>query len=116
MVSDLLAPTVGYQKSLNSTNRRHDLIAVQISDPLESEIPSIGIIAMEDVETGRTVWVDSSDPAWRQQHAAVTNQRDEELTKLFRRSGVDRVQIESGEDYVRPLTEFFQKRSQRKSR
>lgn len=116
LISDLLTPSQSYQQSLNVTNRRHDLIAIQVTDPLEEQIAPVGVIGLEDAETGKTMWVDTSSKAWRTKFAQSQAQNEETLQALFRRSGVDRVLIQSGEDYVRPLIEFFRKRTQRKKK
>lgn len=116
LVSDLLTPLADYQQSLNATNRRHDLIAMQISDPLESAVAPVGLIGVEDAESGEILWVDTSNSQWRKHFAQARLQRAEQIHAFFRRSGIDRVLIQSGEDYVRPITEFFQKRTKRQRR
>jgi len=119
LVSDLMVPTPdpshvqAYQQALRVTNRRHDLVAVTLIDPRELDWPAVGLVALQDAETGATAWVDSNDAAWReafrQQAAAHLKARDDALT----RAKVDRINITAGQDYVGPLLAFFEMRARR---
>ncbi|MEM7130807.1 MAG: DUF58 domain-containing protein [Chloroflexota bacterium] len=116
LVSDLVAEPTSYQQSLAITNRRHDLIAVEITDPMEQEISSVGLVAFEDAETGQLLWVDTASKRWRSQYQEANHQRTNQKERLFLRAGVDRIVLQTGEDYVKPLTRFFQKRNQRQTK
>jgi uncharacterized protein (DUF58 family) len=113
LVSDFMAVPEGYRTAMAVTNRRHDLIAVDLHDPLESSLGSVGLLAMEDPETGEVAWVDTASRAWR----AAFQQRMEAMragtTRAFRQAGVDRIDITTNQDYVAPLTAFFQERYRR---
>jgi uncharacterized protein (DUF58 family) len=102
-----------YEQTLLVTNRRHDLVAITLTDPREITWPSAGLVALEDAETGATVWVDGGDRAWREafarQAAARQAARDATLTK----AQVDRIDVTVGRDYVGPLLEFFEMRARR---
>lgn len=116
LISDLVAEPASFQRSLAVTNRRHDLIAVEITDPMEHEIDTVGVIALEDAESGEVVWVDTKSREWRDRFAKGKRERMETLRTLFQRAAVDRIVIHTDENYVSPLTRFFQKRSQRQRR
>ncbi|MFC2029484.1 DUF58 domain-containing protein [Chloroflexota bacterium] len=113
LVSDFMEAPERYSKPLFMTNRRHDLIAVDLHDPLESEIADVGVLALEDAESGETVWLDTSDPAWRDMFAAETVQFQTAKRRTLATAGVDRVQVRTDQDYAKALTLFFQKRNKR---
>lgn len=101
------------QRVLSVTGRRHDLVAVTITDPRETEWPGVGMVSLEDAETGETMWVDTDRAEWRQafaRHAAI---RQEARDALLRRAQVDRIDVVVGQDYVPPLLAFFETRAQR---
>jgi hypothetical protein len=113
LVSDFMAVPESYRTAMAVTNRRHDLIAVDLHDPLESSMGSVGLLALEDPETGEIAWVDTSSREWsdafRQRMEAVRSG----TTRAFRQAGVDRIDIATDQDYVAPLTAFFQERYRR---
>jgi len=113
LVSDFRDDVERYSKPLYMTNRKHDVIAVDLHDPLETEIPDVGMLALEDAETGELVWLDTSEAAWRQHFAQRTRQFESAKLRALAGAGVDRVQIRTDEDYARALTIFFQKRNRR---
>lgn len=112
LVSDFLAE--GFETRLRVAARRHDLIAVSITDPRERELPAVGLIDLEDAETGEMITVDTSAPAVRERFAALGAERDARLRGLFRSTGVDHIRIVSGRDYVRDLVAFFRLREGRR--
>lgn len=103
----------GFEKPLAVAGRRHDLVAVRLRDERESELPPLGILALEDPETGQRVMVDTSRPAFRKRFADTVAARREALDKRLRRSKVDVIDIETGEPYDRPLMRFFRERARR---
>lgn len=103
----------GFEKPLAVAGRRHDLVAVRLRDARESELPSLGIVAMEDPETGARLMVDTSRPAFRKRFAETVTARREVLDRRLRRSRVDVIDIETGEPYDRPLMRFFRERARR---
>jgi uncharacterized protein (DUF58 family) len=111
LVSDFLADD--YEKPLRLVARRNDLIAVSVSDPRERELPNVGLIALEDAETGETVVLDTGSAAARRAYAALAARRRDERLDLFRKVGVDEVRVQVGEDYVRDLMLFFRRRERR---
>ena len=113
LVSDFLATPESYRTAMAVTNRRHDLIAVDLHDPLEKTMGNVGLLALEDPETGEIVWADTGSKTWR----AAFQQRADTLrantTRGFRQAGVDQINVATNQDYVAPLTAFFQERYHR---
>ena len=113
LISDFLAEPSQYSRSLYLTNRRHDVIAVDLHDPLEAHIGAVGLMAMEDAETGEIIWVDTRDPHWRTSFAASVERETKAKLQTLRKAGVDRIAINMKTDYVDELARFFQKRVRR---
>ena len=111
LVSDFLAE--GYEKPLGILARRHDLIAISITDPRERELPKIGLIELEDAETGEIVVVDSGSAQVRRRYEAIAREQAERLAESFRSSGVDHIPVMTGRDHVRDLVRFFRARERR---
>lgn len=113
LVSDFLADPESYRKELSMTNKRHDVIAVDLSDPLESNIGKVGLMAMEDPETGQVAWVDTNDLNWQRAFHKRLAEQVMRKKRAFIQSGVDHIDIHTNEDYTVPLTAFFHQRAQR---
>jgi len=99
-----------FEQALKIANRRHDIIALQIQDKRELEMPNIGIVKFEDKETGKTKWVNTSNKKTRTQYKANALRRDGELKDIFRRAGVDFAKIETHKPYTIPLMNLFKRR------
>jgi uncharacterized protein (DUF58 family) len=99
----------GYERPLGILRRKHDVIALHLSDPRESELPPVGLVALVDPETGERTVVDTSDPALRRRLAAGAA-----LPAVFRRTGVDALSLSTVESYERPLSAFFKARERRR--
>ena len=104
------------QSTLRRGNRRHDLVAVQVTDPYEMELPSLGRLVLEDAETGRVVEVNTGNPRHRAAFAQRQTERQAELQRLFRVSGVDAIRCRTDEPYAVALTKFFETRERRRHR
>jgi uncharacterized protein (DUF58 family) len=91
-------------------NKRHDLIGIQIEDPMEAELPKMGIVKLRDSETGITKWVNTSRKSIRTNWKASGIKRNRELQNAFRKSGVDYVKIQTGSSYIKPLMNLFKQR------
>ena len=113
LVSDFMADPEKYQKALAITNRRHDVIAVDLHDPLESKFENVGLIALEDPETDEIVWVDTASRSWREAFHRRSLSLDSDKSRVFKRASVDHISIGTGEDYTVPLTKFFKERERR---
>jgi uncharacterized protein (DUF58 family) len=105
LISDFL--DTGYERALNIVNRKHDVIAVNITDPREEQLVGVGLLELEDAETGRRVTIDTSPHRLRRAHGADDLRRD--LARL----DVDLVSINAAESYVEPLIRFFSTRAKR---
>jgi uncharacterized protein (DUF58 family) len=110
LISDFLANPSHYSQQLYITNRKHDVIAVDLSDPLEHTIANVGLLAMQDAETEEVVWVDTSSPIWQHEFAAHTTQFQHNKHQVVAGAGVDQIMIQTDQDYVKALTQFFERR------
>ena len=113
MVSDFLDQPQSYRRPLYITNRKHDVIAVDLNDPLEANIAKVGMLALEDAESGQIVWVDTNDPVWRKNFAKQNAHFEAAKRKVFSNAAIDRIEINTNQDYVQALTLFFQNRARR---
>lgn len=111
LISDFL--TENFEKSLQVANKKHDIIAISITDPREVALPNIGMIELEDAETGETVVVDTSSTEIRNAFYTKANKHHEMLTSLFRSIGVDHINILTDRSYIEPITRFFRMRARR---
>jgi len=111
LISDFLAE--GYEQPLRLVGRKHDLVPVVIADPLELEFPRLGLVDMEDPETGERFVVDTSDPAIRGRFARAMQARREERTRLFKKLELDHVELSTGDDHAQALVRFFRARARR---
>ncbi len=102
--------------SLRQTNRRHDLVTVQITDPFELELPNIGTIVLKDAETGRVVEVNTGKAAKRSAFAARRRAASDELNKRLRSLGIDGIRLRADQPYVKELSRFFERREKRRTR
>jgi uncharacterized protein (DUF58 family) len=112
LVSDFIAE--GYGRALQIANKRHDIIAVVIQDPREKEFPRLGMIELEDAETGETLLVDSSDPNFQKGIKAFSRKEAFERDKFFRQIDLDFIHVETGTSYVEPFMRFFRTREKRR--
>ena len=116
LISDFLADPESYRQPMLVANRRHDVAAFDLSDPLEREIADVGIVAMEDVETGQLHWIDTGNAEWRRGFSERVAGLERGKREVFAASGVDRVGVTTGEDYVARVAAFFRNRLRRPAR
>jgi uncharacterized protein (DUF58 family) len=113
VISDFLMEPQNYFQQLLLLNQRHDLVSIVVTDPLEAAWQNVGLVAVNDMETGEQVWVDSGSRRWRrhfqEQAAQLHKQRDEAL----RRARVDYATISVEQDYEQELVRFFRRRLRR---
>ena len=114
LVSDFITTDSSWEKSLRGVAAKHDVVAAQIMDPREIELPNAGRVCLEDPETGEQILVNTSHPAVREQFAARVAERQMALEHLMRRCGVERVAIRTDEDYVPALKAYFRTRKRRR--
>ena len=116
LVSDFLAHPESYRQAMLVTNRRHDVVAFDLSDPLEREIANVGMIALEDAETGQLRWIDTGSPAWRREFDDRVARLEAGKRDVLTAAGVDRVSVTTERDYVAEVGGFFKTRLQRLGR
>lgn len=106
----------GYIKSLQMAARKHDVIAVLITDPRELELPQVGMLTLRDAETGAMLVRDTGSARFRQQFAQAARERIDELQRAFRRAKIDFIEIDASGSIVEPLARFFRMRERRRYR
>ncbi|HEX2746590.1 MAG TPA: DUF58 domain-containing protein [Verrucomicrobiales bacterium] len=105
----------GYERALKVTSRKHDLIAIPIVDPTERELPNLGWITFEDAETGEVMELNTGNAKARKAFAAAAEERIGRLRQLFRRSGLDTIEAQTDQPYLRSMMQFFENRIRRLS-
>ena len=116
LVSDFLADPESYRQAMLVTNRRHDVVAFDLSDPMEHEIADVGIMSLEDAESGETLSVDTGSSEWRREFLERVARVEEGKNDVFIAAGVDRVRVTTARDYVPEVGAFFKNRLRRLSR
>jgi uncharacterized protein (DUF58 family) len=111
VISDFIS-TPGWESPLSLLNQRHEVIAIRLHDPAELELPDVGIMVMEDAETGEQLYVDTHDKKFRARFQSAMQQREAELKQSFKRAGVDMLSLSTGDDMVRSIVRFAQQRQQ----
>uniref|UniRef100_A0A832DGZ1 DUF58 domain-containing protein n=1 Tax=Ignavibacterium album TaxID=591197 RepID=A0A832DGZ1_9BACT len=103
----------GYEKILRVVSRKHDLIGLVLEDRREKEIPAIGLMKVIDPETEQEIWIDTSSRVFRQNFLTNTKEIFDRRKYLFRSNKIDSVNIQTGENYIKPLVQFFKLRERR---
>ena len=111
LVSDFI--NAGYEKALQIANRRHDMVAITVTDPRELQLPDVGFIELEDAETGEIVLLDTSYSEVRSVYAKQSSQDIMSRNKLFKSINVDHIDIQTDRPYIDPLIKFFRMRAKR---
>ncbi len=112
LVSDFIETDV--KKPLSLLNKRHDVICVPVRDRVEVAMPSVGLIEVQDAETGEILIVDTSSRRFRDQYGGHSSQRFNELKSMFRSSNVDFIPISTDKAYINDLIQFFHMRHRRR--
>ena len=102
-----------FENALKRTARRHDLIAIQITDPREEELPPVGLLELEDAETGQRVLLDTSSRLVRAAYARGARERRDALRQAARSSGADLVEVSTDGSHLDALIRFFRIRERR---
>lgn len=113
LISDFYAG--GLKESLTLANKRHDVIAVRVTDPRDFELPDAGVLALNDAESGRRYLIDSSRSSVRNSYKEKAVRRTRELNSLFGSTGIDSIDISTARSYVEPLIHFFKRRKMRRA-
>jgi uncharacterized protein (DUF58 family) len=111
LISDFLDS--GFEGSLKRAARRHDLVAVRISDPREEELPPVGLLELEDAETGQRLLLDTNRRSVRDAFAGAARRRMEDVRQLARVAGVDLIEASTGGGHLDALLRFFKLRERR---
>jgi uncharacterized protein (DUF58 family) len=112
VVSDFISQP-GWQHALGRLARRHDVVAVRLWDPLEMALPDVGLVTLQDAETGEQLFVDGSDPAFRERYAAIAEEQEQALLQALAESGADVVELATDDDLLDALMRFADLRRQR---
>ena len=112
LVSDFISAP-GWAKPLAQLARRHEIVAVRLYDPLEMELPDLGLFVIQDAETGEQVFVDSHDRGFRKRFAAAAERREKELRGAFRQAGVDALELCTDDNLVDSILRFADLRKRR---
>jgi len=110
-ISDFISEP-GWERSLSLLNRRHEVIAVRLYDPREMELPDVGMVMMEDAETGGQLFVDTHDKKFRKRFADAALKRERGLSESFQRAGVDVLSLSTEADLVHAIVKFAKQRQQ----
>ena len=102
-----------FDKSLKIARNKHDIVALRIHDDREEILPNVGLLKVEDAESGEMRWVDSSNKKVRTNYNNNYREFEKELKQNLQSSGVDHIDIKTGKDYIKPLMNFFKNRGKR---
>lgn len=124
LVSDFLLPVnrrgytqedlAAFERLLRATARHHDMVCVPVSDPAERELPDVGLVELEDPETGELVLVDTSSAAVRKRFAATASEANEELERFFLKTGIDTLSIDTARPYIDEVRALFKRRARKR--
>jgi len=112
VVSDFISEP-GWEKALGQLAQRHEVVAVRLLDPMELELPDLGLIPIRDAETGEQMLVDTHDAAFRKRFARIAAQREADLRQAFARAGVDTLELSTSDDLVHAVMRFAELRKRR---
>ena len=102
-----------FEDALKYTNKKHDVVALQIYDPKEMELPDIGLLSLLDAETGETIEIDSSNLEFRKAYKKGALQKEKKLNEAFTKSGIDWIKLRTDQNYVQQLMILFKKRGRK---
>lgn len=111
LISDFIDE--GYEKILRIVGRKHDLIGVVLDDKREKEIPNIGMIKLTDSETGAERWIDTSSKRVREIILSERKENEKIRNSVFVKSGLDKIEVTAGSNYIQPLVQFFRRRARK---
>ncbi len=111
LISDFLA--ADYERPLQIANRRHDIIALTITDPRELELPNVGILELEDAETGEKIQIDTKVRRVREAFQRLASEKAQQKSRMLRSANVDTINVFTDKPYIEPLLKFFRMRERR---
>jgi uncharacterized protein (DUF58 family) len=113
VISDFISEP-GWERPLSLLAQRHETLAIRLWDPREVDLPDVGMVLMEDAETGEQLYVDTHDKKFRQRFYAAAQKREADLNTAFKRAGVDVLSLSTEDDLVRAILRFAKERQQRR--
>ena len=113
VVSDFISAP-GWEEPLAHLARRHEIVAVRLYDPLEMEFPDLGLLVLQDAETGEQAWVDTRDRGFRRSFAAAAGRREATLRSALGDAGVDALELSTADDLVGAILRFADLRKRRR--
>jgi uncharacterized protein (DUF58 family) len=105
VVSDFVS-AAGWERAIADLGRRHEVIAVRLTDPLESALPDLGLLSFEDAESGEQIFVDTTDPGFRRRHEALTQQWEERVISGLGSAGIDTLELSTADDLLEAIMRF----------
>jgi uncharacterized protein (DUF58 family) len=114
VISDFISEP-GWERGLALLAQRHEVVAIRVWDPREVELPDVGVVVMQDSETGAQIFVDTSDPRFRRRFREAAAAREERLRAGVERAGLDLFALSTDEDLVRALMRLLEVRKQRRA-
>ena len=111
---DPVAARAALRRAMRQTNSRHDLVAVHVADPREQELPDVGVLALEDAETGEIVELNTASASVRKRFKEAAAERSRKLVNDFRAEGIDTLQLQTDAPYIPALQRFFKTRERRR--
>ncbi len=114
VISDFISAP-GWDKPLGMLSQRHEVLCIRLTDPRERELPDIGVVVMEDSETGEQLYIDTHDRKFRERFRAAADQREYDLNVIFKHTGIDLLPLSTEDDLVKSIVRFATMRKQRKA-
>lgn len=102
-----------FEKPLNVASRRHELVPVFVIDPMEEKLPNMGIVQLEDPESGKLLTVDTTSKRVREAFERIAREQREQRQRAFRRRKIDHIVVRTDEDYIKPIIKYFRSRARR---
>ena len=112
VLSDFISAP-GWAQALTRLSQRHDVVAVRLWDPLEMELPDVGLVTVQDAETGEQLFIDASDPNFRDRYARIAQEQEAELLETLSGCGADVLELATDDDLLESLMRFADMRRQR---
>lgn len=114
VISDFMSEP-GWERPLNMLSEKHEVVAIRLLDPRETELPDVGMVMMEDAETGEQLFVDTHDAKFRKRFFEAVQRREEGLAESFKRAGVDMLSLSTDDDLIKAILRFAKRRQRRRA-
>jgi len=114
VISDFMTEP-GWERPLNMLGQRHEVVAIRLTDPREMELPDVGMVVMEDAETGEQLFIDTHDSKFRKRFNDAVQKHENELALAFKRAGVDMLSLSTDDDLIKAILRFAKRRHQKRA-